>query len=199
MHFAVDTETNSLNDPYPIEISAVKIDDFSVFFCERIRTDSKIDSRAQEVHGISSMSLIHCRNEADVMKSFINFLSQHAKESEIVLVAHNAKFDKLVILNALKRCNMSLPNNVTWECTREMSRQKQNRNNKLSDCCLRAGIMYKDAHCALPDAIMCARVFKDFFKPSAKWLEYEEGLAQVNASEAEEATEREEYRKINFF
>ena len=32
----------------------------------------------------------------------------------------------------------------------------------LKDCCQRANIEYLDGHSALPDAQMCAEVYKDF-------------------------------------
>jgi DNA polymerase III epsilon subunit-like protein len=192
MHFAVDTETTSLRDPRPIEIAAVKVDDFTVAFCERIRSDVPIDSRAEAVHGISARTLINCRDEIEVMSSFLSFLSTHSNETPIVLVAHNARFDKLVIENALERCKLKFPNNVTWECTMEMSRKKKFKNCKLSECCKRAGIEYQDAHCALPDAIMCARVYKNFFKATEYWEILDEGLRLVNEQEASTMLERDQ-------
>jgi DNA polymerase III epsilon subunit-like protein len=190
MHFAIDTETTSLKDPFPVEIAAVKVDDFSVAFCERIRATEPIDPYAEAVHGISDRSLINCRPESEVMTDFLKFIVDEAKGSHIVLVAHNAKFDQTVIQNALQRCNLALPPSTTWECTMQMSRAKKFKNCKLSDCCLRAGIDYKDAHSALPDAIMCARVFKDFFKCDDYWNLLDEGLSQVNEEERLEMEER---------
>lgn len=182
IHFAVDTETTSLKLPYPIEIAAVMVDDLSVTYCQRIRTQAKIDPRAQAVHGISHACLAKCPEEREVMAQFVDFLRRHAGTRSIVLVAHNARFDREVIERALQRCELSLPSDTSWECTLTMSRSKMHDSNTLSACCARAGIAYEDAHCALPDAIMCAQVFKHFFEDENTAL-FAEALAQVNAEE----------------
>lgn len=190
MHFAVDTETTSLKDPYPVEIAAVKVDDFSVAFCERIRAIVAIDARAEAVHGISERALINCRNEFEVMTDFLQFIVRESKGSPIVLVAHNAKFDEEVIKNALLRCKLVLPPTTSWACTMQMSRAKKFKKCKLSDCCLRVGIAYKDSHSALPDAIMCARVFKTFFECDDYWNSLYDGLDQVNKETMRELDEQ---------
>lgn len=193
MHFAVDTETTGLKNSYPVEIAAVKVEDVLVNFCQRIRTTADIDPRAQAVHGISKASLANCPSELQVMNSFMEFLLSNAGGRPIVLVAHNAKFDRDVIERALQRCGLALPANTTWECTMTMSRAQNHQYNKLSDCCARAGIPYDDGHCALPDAIMCALVFKSFFEDETSEI-YAEALAQVNAEEEREHQEREAER-----
>jgi DNA polymerase III epsilon subunit-like protein len=68
----------------------------------------------------------------------------------------------------------------------EMSKAAKHFPNKLSDCCARAGIAYVEAHCALPDAIMCARVFKNFFE-DPKDEEYAMALQEVRMKEEAEA------------
>lgn len=182
IHFAVDTETTSLKQSYPIEIAAVKIDDLGVTFCQRIRTQAKIDPRAQAVHGISQVSLAKCPEERVVMAQFLDFLRAQAGNRAIVLVAHNARFDRDVIERALQRCSLSLPSDTTWECTMTMSRREMHESHTLAACCARAGIAYEDAHCALSDAIMCAQVFRNFFEDENSAL-FAEALAQVNAEE----------------
>lgn len=189
VHFAVDTETTALKDPHPVEIAAVKVTDFSAAFCQRIRTTARIDPRAQAVHGISHAALINCPSEPVAMRAFLDFLHAHAGNRPVVLVAHNARFDREVIERALLRCGLALPPHTTWECTMLMSRALNHKSCKLSDCCERAGIAYEDAHCALPDAIMCARVFASFFEDANSAI-YAEALAQINA---EEERERQDY------
>ena len=181
-YFAVDTETTGLKKPRPIEIAAVCIDDFSLSFCERIKPTIEIEAGAQKVHGISKESLIGCRSEAEVMKDFLAFLE---KNGAYTLVAHNASFDRDVIENALKRSQLNSLQ-MPWECTMEMSKdrlKKDGARHRLSDCCERAGIQYEDAHCALPDAIMCAKVFKSFFLPTIEDMWLDAGLAEINARE----------------
>lgn len=185
MLFAVDTETTGLKDARPIEIAAVCVDDFSIAFCERIKPDIPIEAGAIAVHGITAKSLASCRTEKEVMQDFVTFIARHGAKT---IVAHNAAFDQSVIAKAMDRAaipSLGLP----WACTLEMSRAKfaaRGSKHKLSDCCARAGIEYKDAHCALSDAIMCARVFKSFFEPTLEEMRMDAGLAAVNAEEAAE-------------
>jgi DNA polymerase-3 subunit epsilon len=192
-HFAIDTETTDLKNAHPIEIAAVCVDDFSIVFCERIRPSIDIDPKAQAVHGISLESLSQCRSESEVMNDFVLFLTTNNAKT---LVAHNAAFDKNVIHGALQRSHLQIPE-FEWECTLEMSRRKMPKlKHKLSDCCLRLGIDYKDAHCALPDAIMCARVFKSFYEPKIEDMWMDAGLIAVN--EAEKESDEDQYNSMGF-
>ena len=183
--FAVDTETTGLDDPRPIEIAAVCVDDFSIAFCERIKPEVPIEAEAIALHGMTRESLASCRSESEVIRDFINFLARHGARE---LVAHKASFDRGVIERALERSQMPLLR-MPWRCTIDMSRAKLPQygvRHKLSDCCARAGIDYKEAHSALHDAIMCARVFKNFFAPTLEDLWMDAGLSAVNSQEAEE-------------
>jgi DNA polymerase III epsilon subunit-like protein len=189
VHFAVDTETTAFKNAYPVEIAAVKVDDLSIAFCQRIRTSAFMEPRAEAVHGISQASLANAPTETIVMAAFRDFLLAHAGGRNIVLVAHNARFDREVIENALQRCGLTLP--LTWMCTMAMNRARKHKNNKLSDCCARAGIPYDDGHSALPDARMCALVFRSLFEDETSAL-FAEALAQVNAQEERERKECED-------
>lgn len=192
MHFAIDTETNSLKTPYPIEIAAVCVNDFSIAFCERIHTFAPMDPRAEAIHGISQRSLVNCRSELEVMESFISFLNENSNRQTTVLVAHNANFDKQVVENALLRCNLKLPPGTTWECTMKMAKAQGHKNCTLEDCCARAGVIYAEAHCSLPDAIMCARVYKHFFAPGKTEVECDQALEQLNELEARDRAYEQE-------
>jgi DNA polymerase III epsilon subunit-like protein len=188
MHFAVDTETTGIFSPRPIEIACVKIDDFSVSFCERIKPDIPVEPRATLVHNITESDLQSCRSETEVMTAFVHFLQTVA--SPIVLVAHNAQFDRQVIEHALERSKLAWPCDVSWECTLTMSREKYGRQikNTLESCCLRHSIPYEDAHSALPDAIMCAKIYKTFFE-DPRDEEFALGQAEVFARMKQEDDE----------
>jgi ATP-dependent DNA helicase DinG len=168
MFFAVDTETTGLIDAKPIEIAIVNLENVSFNMCERICTHAGlITPEAFSVHHISSDMLLGCKSELEVMTLFIDFIVSNAPLKEpIVLVAHNANFDKGVIERALFRCDLVLPSNVTWQCTQKMSIDMGNARgrgkNTLEACCKREGIEYVNAHSALPDAIMCGRLFTQF-------------------------------------
>jgi DNA polymerase-3 subunit epsilon len=177
MYFAIDTETTGFKDSRPIEIAAVCIDNYSINFCEKINTNVDIEEGAQKVHGISKDDLKHCRDEKDVLIDILHFL---IKNNATVLIAHNVSFDRKILSDACERHHLKMPQ-VEWECTLLKSRSLYpTLKHKLSDCCKRAGIEYKDSHSSLPDAIMCAEVFKSFFKPTKEDLEYDEGLRLVN-------------------
>lgn len=185
MHFAIDTETTGLRSPWPVEIAAVRVDDFSRAFCERINTPEPIDPRASDVHGIFAADLAHCRSELAVIKDFLVYLAEHSAGQAPVLVAHNARFDRAVLEGALRRCNLELPRGTTWLCTLEMSRARGHAKNTLAACCQRAGVSYEDGHCALPDAIMCARVYRAFYDEQHRVRDAQFAQARAAVAEAE--------------
>lgn len=171
-YVAVDTETTGLYKPFPIELAAVYINNLEKTFCERIKLPFAVDIEpsAQAVHGITKQCLSNCRSEQEVLTDFIKFVTDgDFCASTTTLVAHNAKFDKKVLDEAFIRNGFGeFINNFTWACTMQISKSlaKQSNNiitkHKLSDCCERANIPYEFGHSALPDAIMCARVFTNF-------------------------------------
>lgn len=180
IHFAIDTETTGFKDSRPIEIAAVCIDDYSINFCKRIKPLVEIEEGAFNVHGISKDMLKDCPEEKDVLTDFLKFLLKHNAQ---ILIAHNASFDKKILRDAFERHDLKFPT-VEWECTLLKSRSLYpGQKHKLSNCCVRAGIEYLDSHSALPDAIMCAKVYKSFFKPTEQDLDFDEGLRLVNKKE----------------
>lgn len=193
VYFAVDTETTGLKSPWPIEIGACKIEDVSISFCEKIKTEAEIEPGACLIHGITKESLSQCQNEDQVLTNFLRFLNTNSQHKHIVLVAHNAKYDKGVIERALKRHNLKFPPNTTWECTMELSKSMdklKKLKHSLRECCHRIGVEYKDSHSALPDAQMCAKVFQGFFKDPCE-EEYQNGMQAVYEQEIKEWKEIE--------
>ena len=178
-------------------------------FCEKIKTLGTIESAATSVHGITRKDLEKCREEKHVLEDFLAFISQPSSEKRaictndcfIVLVAHNAKYDKSVLERALKRNHLKLPEKVSWQCTIEISKAldvNKEYKHSLKDCYERLGMQYINAHSALPDAQMCASVFRGFFlDPNEE--EYRNGVKCVFEQEENEWKEIEleinEYRK----
>ena len=108
-YFAVDTETTGFDDPYPIEIAAVRVQDMGAQFSKRIKPVKHIHERASLVHKIYDTDLIHEKDEKTILEEFINFLCAYSKNNKIVLIAHNAAYDKKVIEFAMKRHSLNFP------------------------------------------------------------------------------------------
>lgn len=179
-YYAIDTETTGMKNPLPIEIAAVKLElpkqgdslnsstesfdsvlDLPTIFCERINTWGLIENGAIAVHGITKEDLKNCRSEEEVLRDFIHFLQ--ASDTFIILIAHNAAYDRGVIERACARHELVLPIGLTWQCTMQMSRALdpfKRLKHTLKDCCERALVPYVNGHSALSDAEMCAKVFK---------------------------------------
>lgn len=192
-YFALDTETTGLQDPYPIEIAAICIDDPSLKFSRRIHCIKPIDPRASLVHGIYNGDLQYEEDEATILKSFIKFLmfaiAKHNIQppfQSITLIAHNYTYDKKVLEKALERHNLFIPIEIHWLCTMKLAKEKLVRKNgkaTLESCCVEQDIAYNNGHRALNDAIMCAKLFKSFFKPSPEQMMLDEALQHINEHE----------------
>jgi DNA polymerase III epsilon subunit-like protein len=188
-YFAVDTETTGFNDPYPIEIAAVRVQDIEserVKFSKRIRSTKPIHERASIIHNIYDTDLVNEKDEKSVLEEFINFLSMHSKNNKIVLIAHNAAFDKKVIEFAMKRHNLIFPFEVDWQCTMNMAKKQHEGKGgcrqkfTLGNLCVENNIKIENAHQALADATMCALLYNSFFKPTADQEELDKVLDMVN-------------------
>lgn len=193
-HIAIDTETTGLWDAHPIELALVDVRrplDADAF-CERICTSAPIQPAATAVHGITAEDLKACRSEAAVLGSAMGWLLAQIDADggrPVVLVAHNASFDRAVLERALARCGLALPQGTSWECTLEMSRQQglpRGVRHTLRDCCERAGVPYVDGHSALADARMCAAVYAHFFADTEEDKANAAGAASVYEAEIAE-------------
>ena len=163
--FGIDTETTGLKDPHPIEFAAFRIGS-EESFQELMKPCKEIEEGATRTHGICALDLDQCTTEATALQNLANFLKASAGDKSIVLVAHNARFDKNVITSALERskaCGIDWPE-VTWFCTRDLARTKLRiPKYTLEACCESVNIPYKGAHRALADAKMCANLFEKLF------------------------------------
>jgi DNA polymerase III epsilon subunit-like protein len=187
-YFAVDTETTGFDDPYPIEIAAVRVQDngeSGVKFYKRIKALKNIHERASLIHKIYDSDLIHEKDEKTILEEFINFLSMYSKNNKIVLIAHNAAYDKKVIECAMKRHSLNFPFEVDWQCTMNMAKKMHEGKGcrqkfTLGNLCVEKNIRCENAHQALADAIMCASLYNSFFKPTPEEEELDNVLDCVN-------------------
>jgi DNA polymerase III alpha subunit (gram-positive type) len=188
-YFAVDTETTGFHDPYPVEIAAVRVQDIgahNVKFSKRIKCVKPIHERASLIHKIYDSDLINEMDEKYVLEEFINFLSLHSKNNKIVLIAHNATYDKKVIDFAMKRHNLIFPFEVDWQCTMSMAKKVQEETKgckqkfTLGNLCVEKKIECNNAHQALADATMCAYLYNSFFKLTPEQEELDNVLDKVN-------------------
>jgi len=163
--FGIDTETTGLRDPHPIEFGAVRLGSDECFQ-ELMKPCKDIEEGATRTHGICAVDLDQCSTEAVALQNLANFLRSSAGDKSIVLVAHNARFDKTVITKALERsksCEINWPE-VTWFCTRDLAKTKLSiPRYTLEACCEFLHIPYKGGHRALADAQMCASLFEKLF------------------------------------
>jgi DNA polymerase III epsilon subunit-like protein len=194
-YFAIDTETTGFRDNYLLELACVKIDNtLNHTFRETICPVKPIEVAATNVHGMTMTSVAFSRDEKSVLQTFLAFVAKHSCDQgldQVVFVAHNANYDRKVLLEALNRHSLHFPFDVSWECTLQMSRALDPNKlykHTLKDCCGRANIAYVNGHSALPDAIMCAELFQSFFESQAD-KQYEEGLQSVREQECMEQEE----------
>lgn len=110
--------------------------------------------RFSEVHGITSDMTIDSPTFIDI------FPVLQSKISGQLLVAHNAPFDKDVLLKTVGhyQINPAALNSPTWECTLAIYRKKGFRPCRLSDCCQRMGIALNHHHAA-SDSLACALLY----------------------------------------
>lgn len=188
---AIDTETTGLVKPRPIELGMLVVHQPASEFCERIRTDVPIEPGATAVHGMTSADLEHARDEGSVLRDALAWLETVRGDApQLLLVAHNAAYDRGVLEDALQRHGLALPQGVAWECTLAMSRARRDlppsARHTLHACCVREGIPYLHAHSALGDARMCAAVYCALRAAAEEDEERAAALAQVAAEEEAE-------------
>lgn len=133
-----------------------------------------IEPKALSKHGLTKdvLKARGAREEKEVMSDFIAFVEsmrraavvEEGDEVHVIFVAHNSEYDKAVVADAVNRHLLSFTRPwPTWECTKEMSRRKYKGNrelrHRLADCCGRAGIEIEDAHTAIGDARMVAKLY----------------------------------------
>jgi DNA polymerase III epsilon subunit family exonuclease len=151
---SVDVETTGL-DPAKdeiVEIGAVKVqggqvvDQFSTLVC----IDRTIPYGAQRVHKITNRMLVGQPRIDRAMGMLLDFAGDGA------LVEHSWKaFDIAFLENALGR---KLENPCLNTCTLSRKLFPFHRKHSLEECCRRHGIIQREQHRALPDALATAQL-----------------------------------------
>ena len=167
---AFDVETTGL-DPLNdriIEISAVRFVEWmpSATFTSLIRTNRKISASASAVNGISDEDLRDAPGEAEAMKAFADFIGLDGLQGHLLMVAHNAAFDKTFVENSLHRCGIS--GDLACADTLCMSRRLLTGLNgyALAKVASALQIEQTHAHRATDDALVCGKIFVNLAKMS---------------------------------
>jgi len=107
------------------------------------------------VHGINPEDTAHSPTFSDLYPEF-----QRRLQGQVV-VAHNAPFDRSVLIACMKDANLdydALDIHDKWQCTVKIYREKGFKPCSLSACCKVLGIELKH-HQALSDAKACAELY----------------------------------------
>ena len=108
-----------------------------------------------QVHGITPQQTEHAASFASLFPEIEQKLGGHS------LVAHNAPFDRAVLVSCLQTAGFDHTNYAQrdhWECTLKLYRAKGYKPCRLSDCCSALDIPLKH-HDALSDAVACAELY----------------------------------------
>lgn len=167
---AFDVETTGLdcdNDRI-IEISAVRFvdgvptDTFSTLIC----AEREISAAASLVNGITKDDLAGAPDEKEAMGAFARFIGADAISGKVLMVAHNASFDKSFVENALRRNGISAE--LQCEDTMKISRKLLPGLDgyTLSKVANALHIEQQQAHRAADDALVCGKIFAILAKKS---------------------------------
>ena len=158
----LDTETTGLgNDAKVIEIGAIVIsfDGIDVGFNTfetLINPEMILDKKITEITGITDNDL---KDAPGVEKygEFVEWLNKHQPKK---CIAHNAQFDKRMLVNNFYRTDNQY-DFPEWNCTMEMSKRflRNVKNNQLKTIAEYYQFVNLNAHRALADAEVCAYVY----------------------------------------
>lgn len=159
-----DIETSGL-DPVKdevLEIAGLKLigEKEAARFEALIQPTKPVLPEVEKVHGLNEIFLlVNGRSGAEVIGDFLDFVGG------AIIVGHNIRgFDWLFILEHLKKKNQSLPANKMID-TLELSRQLLPLPSyNLSSVAGHFGLEHKNAHRAMPDVEINAKVFLELMK-----------------------------------
>lgn len=176
---AFDVETTGL---YPergdriVEIGAVRFNlkgDEIETFATLINPGRPVGDSVN-IHGITDLELVSAPDEYSALDSFTEFLSNPAMGwKPTTLLAHNAKFDRGFLLEAVTRLEVSrfgidgkpaTPTVMPFVCTMLMARRHigYGQSKSLANLALRYGIPTGTSHRALDDARTAMNLFMTF-------------------------------------
>lgn len=118
-------------------------------------------SRCVAVHGITDRDTWNAPSFGTLWKSWQEWMKEgFDEEGEPVFVAHNAAFDSRCIREACRIYGLEAPEK--WDCTLIAARKSIPRgmlaSKSLDSLCAFFGIPLERHHCALDDAVACAKL-----------------------------------------
>lgn len=164
-----DTETTGLDakSDVVIELSAVKLNDQLQpieEFDSLLYRDVRITKEIVSITGITSEMLVDKGRPAEeVIAEFRQFIRMTDGSGTCALVAHNAEFDLLFILEEFRRMGLDpLPDNLIFWDTLAMARIlcRWMRDHKLDSMCTVFGIELSQHHRSMSDTRATAQLFQ---------------------------------------
>lgn len=154
-----DVETSGLNPEKDdvLEIAALKLKGSEIIdrFELLAQPTKSIPPEAEKIHGLNEVYLLVNGQSIDiVIKKFLEFIE------DSIIVGHNIReFDWLFIVYYCQKMKLSKPENKIID-TLELARKLLSLpSNTLSNVANHFGFKHKDAHRAMPDVEMNAKVF----------------------------------------
>lgn len=154
-----DVETSGLKPDKDdvLEIAALKLRGSEIIdrFEMLAQPTKSIPPEAERVHGLNEIFLLVNGQSIDiVIKNFLDFIG------DSIIVGHNIReFDWLFIIYYCQKMRLAKPENKLID-TLELSRKLLSLNsNTLTNVASHFGFEHKDAHRAMPDVEMNAKVF----------------------------------------
>jgi len=161
----LDVETTGLNpeEHRIIELCLLTVQDgeHEEVWTSRFNPEGPVSKT--EIHGITDADVVN----APLFRDSLEQLTMRIQD--VVLVAHNARFDLAFLRAEFGRASYKSP----WLpsiCTLQASNYYQPHlsRRRLADCCEDVGIQITDAHSASGDSIATAQLFHYYLNPSKK-------------------------------
>ena len=159
-YIAFDTETTGLDlrTDRIIELGAVIFEQGkpTCSFSSLINAGMYVRPSSQTVNHISNEELKKAPHESEVYPAFLEFLGE-AADGEILLCAHNAKFDFSFLTGALERCSMKATFYYidTLSLSRELLDMPDYKQQTIAE---NLGFINEEAHRACSDAKVCGQI-----------------------------------------
>ena len=157
---AVDTETTGKNTRSDeiIEIGAAVLEGNTVAetFQTLVNPSKKIPSEVISITGITNEDIADAPASAEALSSFLDFIGD---PEAVVLVAHNAEFDRDFLQNGIKK---HLKRKVRFDTidTLEMARRlRPGGSHRLAHVAEKLGIEVEGWHRALGDTVLAAKIY----------------------------------------
>jgi len=159
----LDVETTGLNpeEHRIVELCLLTVEDGDVKEVWNQRFNPEGPVGKTEIHGITDADVAN----SPLFKNMVEELNSRIKD--VVLVAHNARFDLAFLRSEFERAGYQSP----WLpsiCTLQASKYYQPHlaRRRLADCCEDVGIEITGAHSANGDSIATAQLFHYYLRPN---------------------------------